>query len=36
MLLSGVMTLFSAAALTSCVDDNDDLGMPYLEVTPPN
>lgn len=25
---------FAAVALASCVDDNDDKGMPYLEVTP--
>lgn len=26
--------MFAALAFTSCVDDNDDVGMPYLEVTP--
>ena len=32
-LLSGT-AFFAAVALASCVDDNDDKGMPYLEVTP--
>lgn len=34
MLLSSTIMMFAAMAFTSCVDDNDDLGMPYLEVTP--
>lgn len=34
MLLSGFIMMFAAMAFTSCVDDNDDVGMPYLEVTP--
>lgn len=34
MLLSSAIMLFVAMGTTSCVDDNDDLGMPYLEVTP--
>lgn len=34
MLLSGFIMMFAALAFTSCVDDNDDVGMPYLEVTP--
>lgn len=33
-LLFGTMLLFAATAFTSCVDDNDDDGMPYLEVSP--
>lgn len=33
-LLSCAMTLFIATAFTSCVDDNDDNGLPYLEVSP--
>lgn len=33
-LLSCAMALFIATAFTSCVDDNDDNGLPYLEVTP--
>ena len=32
-LLSGTV-FFATVALASCVDDNDDKGMPYLEVTP--
>lgn len=28
------MAVLAAVALASCVDDNDDKGMPYLEVTP--
>lgn len=32
-LLSGTL-LFAAVSLVGCVDDNDDKGMPYLEVTP--
>ena len=31
--MSGTV-FFAAVALASCVDDNDDKGMPYLEVTP--
>ncbi|WP_418981662.1 DUF5689 domain-containing protein [Alistipes sp.] len=34
MLLSSAVMLFAAVGVTSCVDDNDDLGMPYLEVSP--
>lgn len=33
-LLFGAMFLIAATAFTSCVDDNDDDGMPYLEVAP--
>lgn len=33
-LLSGAMMFFLAMGFTSCVDDNEDLGMPYLEVSP--
>ena len=33
-LLFGAMFLIAATAFTSCVDDNDDDGMPYLEVLP--
>ncbi|MCD7795830.1 MAG: DUF5689 domain-containing protein [Alistipes sp.] len=33
-LLFGTMFVFAATAFTSCVDDNDDDGMPYLEVSP--
>ena len=33
-LLFGTMLVFAATAFTSCVDDNDDDGMPYLEVSP--
>lgn len=31
--MSGTV-FFATVALASCVDDNDDKGMPYLEVTP--
>ncbi len=31
-LLFGVMMLVSTFAMTSCVDDNDDKGMPFLEL----
>ena len=33
-LLFGAMFLIAVTAFTSCVDDNDDDGMPYLEVAP--
>ena len=33
-LLFGAMFLIAATAFNSCVDDNDDDGMPYLEVAP--
>lgn len=33
-LLSGAIMFFLAMGFTSCVDDNEDLGMPYLEVSP--
>ncbi|WP_418991165.1 DUF5689 domain-containing protein [Alistipes sp.] len=33
-LLFGAMLVFAATAFTSCVDDNEDNGMPFLDVTP--
>lgn len=33
-LLLSALALCFAAALTACVDDNEDNGLPYLEVTP--
>lgn len=33
-LLFCAMAVFAATAFTSCVDDNEDNGLPYLEVTP--
>lgn len=33
-LLSAFVAAFAAVAFAACVDDNDDKGMPYLEVTP--
>lgn len=35
MLLISAMMAFAALAFTSCVDDNEDNELPYLEVTPP-
>lgn len=32
--MSAVVAAFAAVAFAACVDDNDDKGMPYLEVTP--
>lgn len=32
--LSGALVSLVAVAAVSCVDDNDDKGMPYLEVSP--
>ena len=31
-LLCGAMVLFAAMSFTACVDDNEDVGMPYLEL----
>lgn len=33
-LLLGTLLLAAAAGFTACVDDNDDDGMPYLQVSP--
>lgn len=32
--MSGAAVALAAVAMASCVDDNDDKGMPYLEVSP--
>lgn len=31
-LLCGTLMLFAAVSFTACVDDNEDVGMPYLEL----
>ncbi len=31
-LLCGTLMLFAAMSFTACVDDNEDVGMPYLEL----
>lgn len=35
-LLFSVLTVFAVAVFAGCTDDNDDMGAPYLNVTPEN
>lgn len=35
-LLFGALTVFAVAVFAGCTDDNDDMGAPYLNVTPEN
>lgn len=35
-LLFSALTVFAVAVFAGCVDDNDDMGAPYLNVTPEN
>ena len=35
-LLFSALTVFAVAVFAGCTDDNDDLGAPYLNVTPEN
>ena len=33
-LLFSALTVFAVAVFAGCTDDNDDMGAPYLNVTP--
>ena len=35
-LLFSALTVFAVAVFAGCTDDNDDMGAPYLNVTPEN
>ena len=35
-LLFSALTVFAVAVFVGCTDDNDDMGAPYLNVTPEN
>lgn len=35
-MLFSALTVFAVAVFAGCTDDNDDMGAPYLNVTPEN